>query len=52
MSSKTKRVKLGEAEYKKREKVKKSKLEELKENISKLQHFFTPSAVSIYVLYE
>lgn len=51
MSSKTKRVKLGGAEYKKKAKVKKLKLEELKRKIPKLQTFFKPSAVSIYVLY-
>jgi len=51
MSSKTKRLKLSGAEYKKKAKVKKLKLEELKRKITKLQTFFTPSAVSIYVLY-
>ncbi|KAL4148872.1 hypothetical protein QTP88_003017 [Uroleucon formosanum] len=43
----TKRVKLGGAEYKRRAKVKKLKLEELKLKIPKLQTFFTPSALII-----
>jgi len=51
MSSKTKRVKLGGVEYKTRAKVKKLKQEELKRKITKLQNLFTPSLVSIYVLY-
>jgi len=51
MSSKTKGVKLGGIEYKKRAKVKKLKLEELKRKIPKLQTFFD-AIRGIYVLYE